>query len=261
MRGRTQACGDGLSYNDSMENIQQNQEYHQDAHVRTRPGDSPAEFFKRTVAAQMHAVASVLSVITSIILLRLASTDQIENYIATAVFCVTAILLFAASAVQHFLDDGFHISRRLLLHLENADKFAVYLLIAGTYTAVLTYTLSGPSRAWLLGLVWFLAISGCLYTIFIERLPKWAQSRVFYTGQFVLLGWTVLLRIQEVAQGLSDFQLIAFFCGGGSYTLGAIAYALKRPNLSKYFGYHELWHLSVMVGCFMFFVVVGSFYF
>lgn len=237
-----------------------NLEYHQTTHVRTRPGDSVGEFIKRTLAAQMHAIASVLCVIGSIVLLRLAATAQIENYIATAIFCVTAILLFAASAFQHFLDDGFHISARLLIHLVNTDKFGVYLLIAGTYTAVLTHTLSGASLYWLLGLVWFLAIGGCLYTVFIEHLPRWAQSRVFYTGQFVLLGWTVLLKFGAVLEHLTAWQITAFVCGGGFYTLGAIAYAFKRPNFTNYFGYHELWHLSVIAGCFMFFLLIGSFY-
>lgn len=38
--------------------------------------------------------------------------------------------------------------------------------------------------------------------------------------------------------------------GGIAYTIGAVIYATKKPNLPnwKYFGFHEIFHVFVMVG-------------
>jgi hemolysin III len=37
--------------------------------------------------------------------------------------------------------------------------------------------------------------------------------------------------------------------GGLAYTLGALAYGLKRPRLfPRVFGYHELFHAATIVG-------------
>ena len=56
-----------------------------------------------------------------------------------------------------------------------------------------------------------------------------------------------------------DFDLPAFSkvplgclgliaCGGISYTIGAIVYIVKKPNWFKTFGFHELFHIFVMIG-------------
>ena len=37
--------------------------------------------------------------------------------------------------------------------------------------------------------------------------------------------------------------------GGMFYSVGAVIYALKKPDLfPEWFGYHELWHLFVLAG-------------
>jgi hemolysin III len=51
------------------------------------------------------------------------------------------------------------------------------------------------------------------------------------------------------------FWLLA---GGVVYSIGAVIYILKRPNLVRGFDHHALWHLFVLAGsaCF-FWVMVG----
>jgi hemolysin III len=46
--------------------------------------------------------------------------------------------------------------------------------------------------------------------------------------------------------------------GGLAYTLGAVAYALKRPRLAPgVFGYHELFHAGTLVGAGLSFWAIG----
>ena len=36
--------------------------------------------------------------------------------------------------------------------------------------------------------------------------------------------------------------------GGVSYTVGGIIYIVKRPNISEKWGFHELFHLFILLG-------------
>jgi hemolysin III len=49
------------------------------------------------------------------------------------------------------------------------------------------------------------------------------------------------------ALGLEGFLWILI--GGLFYTFGAVIYALKKPNpWPRYFGFHEIFHIFVMLG-------------
>lgn len=229
-------------------------------YIRVRPGDTLALFVKRTIAAQLHLFASVFWIFALLILARQTAHYTIWHYVTAMLFGLCSILLFASSALQHFLDDGFHISKKLLLVFENLDKLAIYLLIASTYTAVMYNALTEPLRTHILALVWSLALIGCLYTVFIERLPRWARSRLVVTGNYLLLGWTSLLCITELRQNMSAAQFYTVLLGGGFYSVGAASFAFKWPNPTKHFGYHEIWHSAVILGSVMFYVLVMSFY-
>ena len=60
------------------------------------------------------------------------------------------------------------------------------------------------------------------------------------------LGWVGIVAVPEMFNlGIAPAVLV--FVGGGLYTLGALAYALRRPNpLPATFGYHEIFHLLVI---------------
>lgn len=229
-------------------------------YIRVRPGDSLAHFLKRTIAAQLHLLASIFWIFALLILARQTAQYTIWHYVTAMCFGLCSILLFASSALQHFLDDGFHISKKILVLFENLDKIAIYLLIASTYTAVMYNALGEPTRTYILVLVWSLALLGCLYTVFIERLPRWAQSRFIVTGNYLLLGWTSLLCIDELLQNMTDVQFRTVLLGGGFYSVGAASFAFKWPNPTKHFGYHEIWHSAVILGSVMFYLLVMSFY-
>jgi hemolysin III len=52
------------------------------------------------------------------------------------------------------------------------------------------------------------------------------------------------------------FSLVV--AGGLAYTLGALAYALKRPRLvPRVFGYHELFHAGTLIGAGLHFWAIG----
>ncbi len=46
--------------------------------------------------------------------------------------------------------------------------------------------------------------------------------------------------------------------GGLAFTVGAVIYMLKRPNpLPGVFGFHEIWHIFVILGAFSHYALVA----
>lgn len=70
------------------------------------------------------------------------------------------------------------------------------------------------------------------------------------------MGWLILFCIKEIMASLSVAQVALAFIGGGLYSVGAIVYVMERPNPTRLFGYHEIWHSLVVLGCLSFFMVV-----
>lgn len=231
-------------------------------HVQRRPDHSMKMFFRRTIAAQSHLIGCAAAFAGLIVLLQMAVRNpEPRHFWACLLFGVTAVIVFATSALYHFLHDGYMISARLTKWLEDLDHFAIYLFIAGTYTPFLINAVSPPWDTILLFVVWGTGITGIVYTHFKARLPLWAQHRFVYTGIFLLMGWALIVRIDEVFRHLSRQGVVLLMGGAVAYTIGAVIYATQRPRLyAGVFGFHELWHLMVMVGFGFHYFLILNFY-
>ncbi len=229
--------------------------------VSRRPDHSTKKFWLSTVSAQLHLMGCILMLVGSIFLLPLALPVGPAHFWACVTFIVSGCLVFAVSATYHFLGDGFEASPRLHEVLEDLDHYSIYLFIAGTYTPFLLNAVADPWTKPLLFLVWFSAIVGILYTRFRPKLPKFLQSRAVYTGIFVMMGWILVIRFNEIIETVSSSRLWLLALGGAAYSLGAVVYATKKPKLwVGVFGFHELWHLMVLIGAGFHFFLVLSFY-
>ena len=229
--------------------------------VRRRPDHSPFSFFRRTVAAQIHALALLLVFGGMAALLPAARAEGSTHFWACLVFLVTGSLLFLTSSVYHFLYDGYEISSWLEHFFEDLDHYCIYLFIAGTYTPVIINLVASPWRTYLLAAVWVIAALGIAYTKLKRHLPPALQSRGVYTGLFLLMGYLIVVRAGEIYARLSPTQLSLFAGGVLAYSLGTVCYVTRRPNfIVGIFGYHELWHLAVLVGAALHFFFIRSLY-
>lgn len=150
--------------------------------------------------------------------------------------CVTAMLF--TSGLYHsarWVDRD----RRLLRRL---DHSMILVAIAGTYTAVIVLALGGPTRVVLLSVAWALALVGVTIRMRWLDAPSGLISAVY-----LVAGWQIVLDPPAYAAALNAWQLTWIAVGGGLYTLGALVYALKRPNpWPSVFGYHEVFHTLVL---------------
>jgi len=171
------------------------------------------------------------------------------TYIASyLVFGISMFLMFISSAVYHLME----ISEAGVRALKRLDHMAIYVMIAGSYTPYCLIGLEG-SQSWIMfGVVWGIAALGILKKIFWLHAPRW-----FSTALYLAMGWISIFVYEPLSQSLSSGAINWLLAGGISYSVGAVVYATKWPNISKSFGFHELWHVFVLGGAACHFVSIG----
>ena len=69
------------------------------------------------------------------------------------------------------------------------------------------------------------------------------------------MGWAIVFDWKALE--LIPVGAIALLLAGGiSYSIGAVFYILKKPNPSPAFGFHELFHVFILLGTFFHFLAV-----
>ena len=195
-----------------------------------------------------HLAAALAAAIGLGILVALASGD-IPKLASLALYGVTLVLMFSASAAYHLAPAG----PSVLGVLRKLDHVAIYLLIAGTYTPVCLYYLTGFWRLGLPTIVWALALIGAGVKLVVIRAPRWVTA-----GLYLLMGWLAIAASREILSRLPAGALAWLMAGGLFFTGGAVIYILKKPNLfGGRFGFHEIWHVFVILGAFCHFMLMA----
>ncbi|MEY2848214.1 MAG: hypothetical protein RI885_879 [Actinomycetota bacterium] len=186
---------------------------------------------KPTWRGWIHAGTFPVAIVLGVILIVLA--DGVAAKVSCSVFVLSSLLLFGVSALYHRLDWSPR-SKRVLKRLDHAN---IFLLIAGSYTPITVLALDQPKSTILLWLVWTGAGLGILFRVFWIGAPRW-----LYVPLYLLLGYAALAFIADFFAA-NAAMMILILVGGLCYTVGAVAYALKRPNpVPGVFGFHEIFH-------------------
>ncbi|MFP2911362.1 PAQR family membrane homeostasis protein TrhA [Pyxidicoccus sp. 3LFB2] len=194
----------------------------------------------------LHQFAAVVALIAGGVLVSMAPTPRAAT--AAALYAVSLVVLFTVSATYHRVDWA----PRGRAWMRRMDHASIFILIAGTYTPVALLGIRGAAGDSLLLAIWCGALVGVLQSLFWVHAPK-----VVTAALAVGVGWTLVPYLKEARQALDVTGLSLILAGGAAYTLGAVAYALKRPNLRPgVFGYHEFFHALTLVGAGLHFAVV-----
>ncbi|WP_102399275.1 PAQR family membrane homeostasis protein TrhA [Haloimpatiens massiliensis] len=198
---------------------------------------------REPVSGLTHLLGVGLSILGLILLIHNSLVFSKPYYIpGFVIFGVSSILLYTASSVYHLLS----VQEKIIKVLRRVDHSMIYILIAGTYTPICLIALKGTLSKVLFITIWTLAAVGIMLKIFWFNAPRWL-STLFY----VIMGWIAVIAIYPLWKTLSPSGIFWLIAGGLSYTIGAVIYATKRPRIaSKIFGFHEIFHLFVMLGSF-----------
>jgi hemolysin III len=170
--------------------------------------------------------------------------------VSVLVYGVGLISMFSASAAYHMAK----VKPAVLQTLRKLDHSAIFLLIAGTYTPFCLIAFTGFWRWGLLAIIWAIAIIGIVVKIFYVRAPRGLNAVIY-----VIMGWLCVLAAPQMASLRPVSAMIWLIVGGVVYTLGAVVYATKIFNfVPGKFGFHEVWHIFVLLGALTHFISVMS---
>ncbi len=203
------------------------------------------------ISAYSHAATVPIMVIGTVILLVISSGNTAAQ-IVSLVYGLSAIFLFSASFLYHSKkqkENDNSVWRKL-------DHSAIFFLIAGTYTPICFLYLDGKMKWGILIAQWSLVLFGTVFKLIFINAPRFIGTLIY-----LLMGWIVLVPITTLFRTMESASFILLTAGGISYTIGAVIYALKRPDpFPGFFGFHEIFHIFVTGGAVLhLFTIISGF--
>lgn len=211
------------------------------------PEPSPTRTKKPILRGWSHTVALVAAIAIAPIIIVVAPPGVPKAVIS--IYAGATIGLFGCSSLLH----RFYWPPWLETWIRKLDHSMIFIAIAATYTPIAVLLLPPHDTKLILAVVWLGALLGIVTRVTWLDAPTW-----FVAVPYIAVGWAGILVIDDifVNGGVAGFVLI--LSGGLLYTIGAIFFAIKRPNPSpKWFGFHEVWHLFVIAAAAVHYVAVA----
>jgi hemolysin III len=213
------------------------------------PGLPPLDRVKPRLRGVIHKWSFFVALVAGTVLVVLAPTGRAT--LAAAVYATALAGLLGTSALYH------RVTWRPAVRawMRRLDHSMIFLLIAGTYTPFAALVLSDSLRVVVLAGVWSGAAAGIVFSLVWIGAPKWLTAVAY-----VALGWFALIALPQIAERAGAGAISLLVAGGLLYTAGAIVYARRRPDpRPAVFGYHEVFHVLVVVAALAHFVAVAAF--
>ena len=194
-----------------------------------------------------HAAAAVVAIAGLGALIVITRHDP-AKLVSMVVYGTALVLLFSVSATYHI----FNWPPRVKDWLRRADHATIFVFIAATYTPLMFNVLEGWWRVGVLVAIWVCAVAGVAGAAPFLRIP-----RQLLAALYLAMGWVAVVALVPLTAALGWVAALLIAFGGLQYSLGAAAYAFRRPRLwPRVFGYHELFHLAVITASITFYVIV-----
>ncbi len=202
---------------------------------------------REPVNSLTHWGGAVLALV-GLIALLIVGWSTPAKIISLAIYGVSLIFLFSASATYHMV----RVKDKALEIFLKIDHSAIFVLIAGTYTPFCVNAFEGFWKWGMLSIIWSLALIGILVKIFYIGAPRWLNAVIY-----VVMGWFSVAAAGQMLATLPVWVFTWLIIGGVIYTLGAIVYATKIFNFKPgVFGFHEVWHIFVLLAAAAHYVAV-----
>lgn len=209
--------------------------------------------FEEMMHSLAHGLGAVFGIVALVLMISKTAARGGVDLFSAVVFGVALIVLYSASALYHASCAALGAdSERLIKRIsEKFDHCAIYILILGTYVPACLSGIGG-SIGWLIfGVVAALCIVGItLNSISVRRFAKISLAI------YILAGWTIIAASVPYAKAIGMQGFTFLLLGGALYTLGIIFYKMHKV---KYM--HILWHVFVLGGSVMHFIMVYNYCF
>ena len=204
---------------------------------------------KPRLRGHVHQWAFFVSLALGVALVVFASGERAR--VAVLIYAVSLSGLLGTSALYHRVTWAPAARRRM----RQLDHSMIFVLIAGTVTPIALLAVHGSMTTWLLCIVWGGAVAGIVMNLVWLNHPKWVSS-VIYSA----VGLTGAVAIGSLLGSVGVIAVLGIALGGAFYLAGAVIYAIQRPNpVPTVFGYHEVFHVLVVVAAAVHFTVIAAF--
>ena len=195
-----------------------------------------------------HVVAFVTVATLGSVVIGVADTSGHQRR-WLVVYVAGTLAMFGVSSLYHRI----RWQPRAMRVMSRLDHSTIFLAIAGAYTPTAIVALDGWHRPAVLATAW----AGSVVGITLEWLPV-RVPRALFTSVYVIVGWSALLALPQLFNGLGPTGFGLMLGGGLLYTFGAVVYATKRPNpWPRVFGFHEVFHAFTIGGAGLHLAVIG----
>lgn len=191
-----------------------------------------------TIISSLGAMLSLIGVVY--LAYRAAGKGDFLYVFSFLVYGLSLINMFVWSALHH----GVNGSPETNHFLRQLDYFAIFIMIAGTFTPFCLILLKNSLGRTVLGVVWILAVIGIILKALYPHAPRW-----FMLSLYIGMGWLAMLIVKPIYQSIHGSGFFALLLGGFFFTVGGLIYGLEKPNpFPGKFGFHEIWHCFVLAG-------------
>ena len=200
----------------------------------------PRDIGKPRMRGWLHTYAFFVAAVCGIVLCSLAANRPgIAPLVSCSIYSLTVCGLFGVSALYHrrvWSPRGYQTMRRL-------DHSMIFIFIAGTYTPFSVLLLPRTMATTILAVAWGGALAGVAMKLIWTHAPRWIGAILY-----IALGWIAVIALPDFMRSGGVAVLVLLAAGGLAYTVGAVFYALRRPNpWPTVFGHHEFFHACTLV--------------
>lgn len=193
-----------------------------------------------------HLLGALAAVVGGSVLLYEAQGEFLMT-VACAIYALALFLAFFSSALFHLVSGPPEITRRL----RDFDHLCIRGLIVGTYAPLAVRMLPTPGAIG--GLLSLVALATLDAIIALRKRDVISRSRLVasYSGM-------ATLSLIAVPFCWADFWQPILWTSFGSvfYIVGAVCYLRKIPRRSKWLNFHEVWHVCVIIGALVHYLVI-----
>jgi hemolysin III len=191
----------------------------------------------------VHALALLAGLIAfPLLLFHGLQTAGAGTFVALTVYAAGFFLMWGFSLAYNMTPPS-----ALKWLLRRFDHSMIYVMIAGTYTAVIPH-LDSPAWAWTLGVVvWTGAVLGIAVKV---ALPG-RYDRLAILA-YVMLGWVGVIAAGPVIAALPTASLWLLVAGGVTYVAGVGFYVWERLQFQN-----AIWHLFVAIAAGLHFAAIA----
>lgn len=200
-----------------------------------------------------HLSGAILSFIALIAMLTKSFLTNASNstIASVTIFGISLILLYTVSGTYH----GIISNDKIINFFQKLDHSMIFILIAGSYAPFCLIALGGTLGRNMFIVMISIAIAGIVFKLCWFNAPRWLQ-----TSLYIAMGWSAIFVIKPLSVALPSISIFLLVLGGVFYTIGGVIYATKSKKIKiGNFGFHEIFHVFILLGSLTHFICVFTY--